>query len=112
METLSVLSMVRRELQRKKVSVAELSRALNINSSSVSGMLKSPTFQVQRLAELSEFLNYNFFRELAAKLPYTEPVFAEESKLSEIEALQIRIKELEMEVGILRQTLRDLVSNR
>ncbi len=112
METLSVLSMVRRELQRKKVSVAELSRALNINSSSVSGMLKSPTFQVQRLVELSEFLNYNFFRELAAKLPYTEPVFAEESKLSEVAELQSRIKELEMEVGILRQTLKDLVSNR
>jgi len=112
METLSVLSMVRRELQRKKVSVAELSRALKINSSSASGMLKSPTFQVQRLAELSELLNYNFFRELAAKLPYAEPVFATESKQSEVAELQNRVKELEMEVGILRQTLKDLVSNR
>lgn len=112
METLSVLSMVRREVKRKKVSVAELSRALKINQSSASGMLKSPTFQVQRLAELSELLNYNFFRELAAKLPYTEPVFAKESKQSEVEDLQNRVKELEMEVGILRQTLKDLVGNR
>jgi len=112
METLEVLQMVKRELQRKKVSVSELSRGLKINTSSVSGMLKSPTFQVQRLAELSEFLNYNFFRELAAQLPYTEPVFAQESKQSEVEELQNRIKELEMEVSILRQTFRDLLSNR
>jgi len=112
METLPVLSIVRRELQRKKVSVAELSRALKINSSSVSGMLKSQTFQVQRLAELSEYLNYNFFRELAAILPYAEPVYATESKQSEVAELQNRVKELEMEVGILRQTLKDLVNNR
>lgn len=109
METLSVLSMLKRELKRKKITTSELSRALKINSSSVSGMLKSPTFQVQRLADLSEFLNYNFFRELAVKFPYTEPVFPEESKQSEVMELQTRIKELEMEVGILRQTLKDLV---
>jgi hypothetical protein len=112
METLPVLSMVRRELQRQKVSIAELSRALKINHSSASGVLKSPTFQVQRLAELSELLNYNFFRELAAKLPYAEPVFVHDSDQSEVAQLQSRVKELEMEVGILRQTLKDLVSNR
>ena len=112
METLQVLQIVRREVQRKKVSVAELSRALKINSSSASGMLKSQTFQVQRLAELSELLNYNFFRELAAKLPYTEPVFPEESRQSEVAELQNRIKELEMEFSILRQTFKDLLSNR
>ena len=110
MVNLPVLAMVKRELQRKRVTVSELSRAMKINTSSASGMLKSPTFQVQRLAELSEFLNYNFFRELAAKLPYPEPVFAEESKQSEVAELKIRIKELEMEVGILRKTLKDLVS--
>ena len=112
METLQVLQMVKRELERQKVGVSELSRGLNIRSSSVSGMLKSPTFQVQRLADLSEFLNYNFFRELAALLPYAEPVYARESKQSEVEELQSRVKELEMEVGILRQTLKELVNNR
>ena len=110
METLPVLSMVKRELQRKRISVSELSRELKINTSSVTGMLRTPTFQVQRLADLSAFLNYNFFREIAAQLPYSEPVYALESEKSEVEAMQNRIKELEMEVGILRQTLKDLVS--
>ena len=110
METLQVLSMVRRELQRKRISVSELSRDLKINSSSDTGMLKTPTFQVQRLADLSAFLKYNFFRELAAQLPYPDPVYARESEQSELAVLQNRVKELEMEVGILRQTLKDLVS--
>ena len=110
METYHVLSMVKRELQRKRISVSELSRGLKINTSSVVGMLRTPTFQVQRLADLSALLNYNFFREIAAQFPYTEPVYTEESEKSEVEALQNRVKELEMEVGILRQTLKNLVS--
>jgi len=109
METLPVLPIVKRELQRKRITASELSRGLKINPSTVAGMLKSPTFQVQRLAELSEFLNFNFFRELASKFPYAEPVYSGESKQSEVAELQNRVKELEMEVGILRQTLKDLV---
>jgi hypothetical protein len=105
-----VLTMVKREMQRKRVTVSELSRALKINTSSASGMLKSPTFQVQRLIELSELLNYNFFREIAAQLPFTEPIYVNESKPSEVEELKSRMKELEMENNILRQTLKDLVS--
>jgi hypothetical protein len=105
-----VLAMVKREMQRKRVTVSELSRALKINTSSASGMLKSPTFQVQRLIELSELLNYNFFREIAAQLPFTEPIYVNESKPSEVEELKSRMKELEMENNILRQTLKDLVS--
>jgi hypothetical protein len=107
MEQLAILSMVKRELQRKHINASELSRGLKMNYSSVAGMLNRPTLQVQRLAELSEFLNYNFFREIARQLPYSEPNFLD---TSEAIALQSRIKELEMEVSILRQTLKDVVS--
>ena len=94
--------MVRRELNRKNISGAELARALKVNPSSVMGMFNRSTLQVQRLAEISEFLRYNFFREIAQKLPFAEP------DSSEITALQDRVKELELEVSILRQTIRDL----
>lgn len=104
MEQLPILSMIKREMERKHVNASDLSRGLKVNHSSVAGMLKRPTLQVQRLAEISEFLNYNFFREIAAKLPYPEP------DLIEVTALQNRVKELELEVSILRQTLKDLVS--
>jgi transcriptional regulator with XRE-family HTH domain len=102
MEQLETITMVRRELNRRNISGAELARALKVNPSSVMGMFNRSTLQVQRLAEISEFLRYNFFRELAQKLPFTEPDY------SEVTSLQNRVKELEFEVNILRQTIRDL----
>lgn len=110
MEQLPILSMVKREMTRKRINASDLSRGLKMPYQSVVGMLKRETLQVQRLAELSDFLQYNFFREIAAKLPYKEPgnLIAEDT--AEVENLQIRIKELEMEVSIMRQMLKDLVS--
>lgn len=110
MEQLPIISMIRREMDRKHINATDLSRGLKMNHSSVAGMLKRPTLQVQRLAELSEFLNYNFFREIAIKLSYPEPDYTKEIDRSEAEGLKNRVKELELEVGILRQTLKDLVS--
>ena len=110
MEQLPVLSMVKREMARKHINATDLSRGLKMNHSSAAGMLNRETLQVQRLAELSEFLQYNFFREIAAKLPYTEPDYSVAEDRTEVENLQARIKELELEVSILRQTLKDLVS--
>jgi transcriptional regulator with XRE-family HTH domain len=104
MEQLAIISMIRRELNKKRINGAELARALKVNPSSVMGMFSRSTLQVQRLAEISEFLNYNFFREIAENLPFAEPVSAE------ITRLQDRVKELEMEVGILQQTLKNVVS--
>ncbi|MFA5328965.1 MAG: hypothetical protein WC384_14325 [Prolixibacteraceae bacterium] len=102
MEQLAIISMVRREMDRKNISGAELARALKVNPSSVMGMFSRSTLQVQRLAEISEFLRYNFFREIALKLPFAEP------DNTEAAGLQNRVKELEFEVSILRQTIRDL----
>jgi hypothetical protein len=73
-------------------------------------MLKRSTLQVQRLAEISEFLQYNFFREIAAKLPYKEPDYPVAEDRTEVENMQSHIKELELEVSILQQTLKSLVS--
>ena len=110
MEQLAILPMIKREMAHKHINATDLSRGMKISHSSIVGMLKRSTLQVQRLAELSEFLQYNFFREIAAKLPYTEPDYSVAEDRTEVENLQARIKELEMEVSILRQTLKDLVS--
>jgi hypothetical protein len=110
MEQLAILSMIKREMAGKHINASDLSRGLKLNHSSVVGMLKRPTLQVQRLAEISEFLNYNFFREIAVKLPFAEPDYTVAIDRTEVDGLQNRVKELELEVGILRQTLKDLVS--
>jgi hypothetical protein len=108
MEQLATLQMIKREMQRKHVNASDLSRGLKMNYSSVAGMLSRPTLQVQRLAEISEFMNYNFFREIARKLPYTDPDYTTEIDRTEVGGLQSRVKDLELEVSILRQTLKDL----
>ena len=95
-------------MKRKHIIVSELGRGLKIKHSTVVGMMQRPTLQVQRLAEISEFLNYNFFSEIANKLPYTEPDYTPDTYRTEVNGLQNRVKDLELEVSILRQTIKDL----
>jgi len=104
MDTIQVIPMVKREMLRKHQSISGVARKINLNQSSVNGMLRRSSMHVQRLIELSDVLQYNFFREIAAMLPYAEP--ADETQIKD----QERIKELEMEVRILRQTLKDATS--
>jgi DNA-binding MarR family transcriptional regulator len=110
MENISVLSMIGRELKRKHITDSALAKGLKIDQSTVSGMLRRPNMKVYRLAEISEFLNYNFFREIATHFPYTEPDYTQPIDRTEVIELQSRIKDLELEVSILRQTLKDVVS--
>ncbi|KJF42444.1 hypothetical protein [Draconibacterium sediminis] len=108
MEKNFVLPMVKRVMKSKNVNGADIARALNLHPTSVNGMLHRPTMQVQKLADLSNLLQYNFFRELATKFPYAEPDCADTELVNENASLQSRVKELELEVNILRQTIRDL----
>jgi len=108
MEPIAPITMIAREMKRKHINVTDLGRGLSIKHSSVVGMMQRPTLQVQRLAEISEFLNYNFFSEIASKLHCTEPDYATETTRNEVNGLQNRVKDLELEVGILRQTIKDL----
>ena len=108
MEKISVLPIVKRIIKSRNVNGADIARALNMHPTSVNGMLHRPTLQVQKLADLSDFLQYNFFRELATQFPYAEPDCADTDLVNENATLQNRVKELELEVNILRQTIRDL----
>lgn len=108
MQTIQVLSMLEREVKRKKYSHADLSRMLHISSNSIMNLFRRNTMQIQRLAELSEALQYNFFREIADTLPYAEPVPTKKENDCTIEQLQARIKELEMEISVMRRTFKDL----
>ena len=108
MEQLNIQAMIHREMQRKHLTSADIARKLNLNPSTVHGMLSRRTMQVQKLAVLSEMLQFNFFREIAELLPFNEPIVAKEEPNNNEAELRERIKMLEMEVSILRQTLKDL----
>lgn len=110
MDKIDVVSIANRELDNRHINHSELARKLSLNPSSVQGMLSRSTLQVQRLLDLSEVCNYNFFREVADLLPYAEPsATLIKSMAIAANEHEERIKELEMEVKILRQTLKDVV---
>lgn len=102
MEQLAITSMIRREMKNRSISGPQLSRSLGLSVKTMTTMLRGTTIQAQRLADISELLKYNFFREVAQQLPINEPVSGE------VAALQNRVQELEMENKILRQTMKDL----
>lgn len=107
MEHLPVRQMIKREAQKRKIRAIDVSKGLHINYTSARTLLLRPTIQVQRLAELSELFQYNFFRELAQKLPYNEPYYNDQNELNstmdEIEKLKRRILELEIENRTLKE---------
>lgn len=106
MERVDVLRIVKRELKKKHVSAAELARQLETNPSAVHGMLNRTTIQVHKLIRLSEVLKYNFFREIAERLPYEDP---DNRDKGEEQALKEKIRELEIEASTLRRTIKDLI---
>lgn len=108
MEEIEVLGIIKRELKNKHVSPAELARQLSTNPSSVHGMLNRQTLQVRKLLRLSEILKYNFFKEIAEKLPYEEPLMAKGKDQEKV--LEERVKELEIEANTLRRTIKDIIS--
>ena len=108
MNKIDINKMIKREMRNNFLNATDLSRKLGVDSTTVLSMLKRPTLQVERLIDLSRVLNYNFFQEIAEQLPYKQPLI--DNKEQEVhERLNDRIKELEMEVKILRNTLKDLV---
>ncbi|WP_163717356.1 hypothetical protein [Mangrovibacterium lignilyticum] len=106
MEHLPVIQMVKREAEKRRMTTRDLAKPLGLSYSAARTLFDRSTMQVQRLAELSDLFQYNFFRELAQALPYPEP----ECKTSggtevkdEIEKLKARIFELEIENRTLKE---------
>ncbi|MDP4271837.1 MAG: hypothetical protein Q8909_17205 [Bacteroidota bacterium] len=108
MEKINPSKLINREMTQRRISKSELARMLHMKPSSIHFMLDSEFMQVQRLLDLSNVLQYNFFREIADQLPHAEPATVNPAT-AEIATLNEHIKELEMEVRILRETLDTLV---
>jgi hypothetical protein len=72
-------------------------------------MMNCTNMDVDMLVQFSEMCKFNFFREIAEQLPYEDPAPNKiESAAGIISGLNDRIKELELEVKILRQTVKDI----
>ena len=84
---------------------------MGLHQTTVHGMLSRNTIQVQKLADLCEVMQYNFFREIAEQFPYEQPVFEdvfkkkEESFTKEINRLKEENKTLNIKVDLLKEVI-------
>ena len=115
MSTIDVRPMIIREMNKQLIRNVDIARKLQNNPASIQGMLNRPTMQVNKLVALSDIFQYNFFREIAAKISYPEPNYSVKPDTTEIEALQtkfkdleIHAKDLEIQVKTLMQVIKDL----
>jgi len=108
---INTLGMIKREMKNRHLNPSILSRKLGLSLSATQGMLKRPTLQVQRLADLSEIMQYNFFREIAQQFPYKQPVFDNEFKqkeailTEEINTLKEENKALNIKLEVLNDVI-------
>ncbi|HEX3008485.1 MAG TPA: helix-turn-helix transcriptional regulator [Bacteroidales bacterium] len=97
-----IVSIVRREVENKRITFAEMARRLGISRPSVTKFMSLHDMSVNRLMEISKILEFNFFREIAANFSYNAPLDQEKEELKE------HVKSLEFEIKILRQTIKDM----
>jgi len=103
---IDIHAIIKRVMKQKHINAAELSRKLNIHYSTITGILDRPTIKVQKLIELSNALNYNFFKEIAEQLPYEEPENERETELlKKIEQLIEENKILKIKVEVLENVI-------
>lgn len=108
---INTLKIIKRELKKKHITNTELSRLLGLHQSTVHNMLSSKSMQVERMAQISEVLQYNFFREIAEQFPYEQPVFdnafkqKEKELTEEINQLKEENKALNIKVKLLKEII-------
>lgn len=111
---INVLGMVKRVMGKKHISSYDLSKKLNRHHTSILGMLSRESMQVQKLVDLSEICQYNFFREIAGQLPYHEPDYQTINKehgeelMTELAQLKEENKILKVKLDVLNDVITKL----
>lgn len=96
---------VNRQVQQSGKSIQKLAREMDMSYSGVWQMLGREQLTLERLAQLSRVLQYNFFRELAQDFEYPNPDYSNTAERNENAVLQKRVQELELEVRVLKEAI-------
>ncbi|WP_163713192.1 hypothetical protein [Mangrovibacterium lignilyticum] len=116
MEQLDWIGVLKRRYKASGWSIQKVAGKTGMTYSGVWQLLKRNDVRLQRLVNLSEAFQYNFLRELAEQLPYSEPEYRKEpaeipvAETSEadkrvMEELAGRVKELELELRVLKEAI-------
>ncbi|MDQ1772443.1 hypothetical protein GQR60_17570 [Labilibaculum sp. A4] len=72
--SVAINELIRFEMKRQGLSAPELAHKMNIGLNSMYHILKRPSMQIDRLWEVCEALQLNFFKVLADEINITNPV--------------------------------------
>ena len=70
------------EMKKQEVSIAEMAKKLDLSLNATYNTFKKPSIQTDRLAQISEILQVNFFKILGSQLNITNPINPEIEKLT------------------------------
>lgn len=62
------------EMKKQEVSVVVMAKKLDVSMNAMYSILKKPSIQINRLAQISEVLQVNFFKILAEELNIQNPI--------------------------------------
>ena len=70
------------EMKKQEVSIPEMAKKLDLSLNATYNTLKKPSIQTDRLAQISEILQVNFFKILGSQLNISNPINPEIGRLT------------------------------
>lgn len=92
--------MVKREVERSRLSLAQLGKILGVNGNAVSKYYLSRSMQAGLVLKLSKALNHDFFSEILEGLPEDYPRKPDETSAQKVAELEAEIEDLKKELAI------------
>lgn len=81
--SVAINELIRFEMKRQGLSAPELAHKMNIGLNSMYHILKRPSMQIDRLWEVCEALQLNFFKILADEININKPADAQIDQLKQ-----------------------------
>ena len=79
---ISIGELILLEMRKQDVSISVMAKELDLSINATYNTLKKPSIQTDRLAQISEMLQVNFFKILAEDLHIDHPINPEIAKLT------------------------------
>jgi len=98
-KTIPINELILSEMKKQEVSVSAMAKKLDLSLNATYNTFKKPSIQTDRLAQISEILQINFFKVLGSQLSVEKPI-------------DPKIEELTTEIKTLKEVIRILGGNK
>jgi len=104
-QSLDIGKMLRAYVKAKRIYQSAWARKVGLNAKTINNYLRQPNMRIDTLFDISQALNYNFLREIAALLPPEMPPHNISPQQTRIAELELQNNELQLQVKTLKEAL-------